>query len=52
VIDKNAIKSGRGVMPDVFVRSSLESIKQEIDPKIAMVKALIDSSRTHPVTTR
>lgn len=44
VINKNAVKSGRGVMPDVFVRSSLESIKKEIDPKLEKVKELIFSN--------
>ncbi len=41
VINKNAIKTGRGVMPDVFIRSSLESIRKEADPKLEKVKELI-----------
>lgn len=44
VINKNAAKSGRGVMPDVFVRSSLQSIRKEIDPKLEKVKELIFSN--------
>ncbi len=44
VINKNTVKNGRGVMPDVFVRSSLESIQKEIDPKMEKVMELIEKS--------
>lgn len=44
VINKNIEKNGRGVMPDVFVRSSLESIQNGIDPKMEKVKELIEKS--------
>lgn len=41
VVNKNGVKTGRGVMPDIFVRSSLESIRSEADPKLEKVKELI-----------
>jgi C-terminal processing protease CtpA/Prc len=52
VINKTAEKTGRGVMPDVFVRSSLESIRKGIDPKMEKVKALIAASKARTTAVR
>jgi len=52
VVNKDSIKTGRGVMPDVFVRSSQESIQREIDPKLDKVKALIEMSRARSAVVR
>ena len=52
VINKNTVKNGRGVMPDVFVRSSQESIQMEIDPKLERVKELIEGSRVRSSVVR
>lgn len=41
VVNSKFIKDGRGVMPDVFVRPTLESIRQNIDPKMEKAKELI-----------
>lgn len=41
VIDKNATKDGRGVMPDVFVGANLRSIREGSDPKLDRVLELI-----------
>lgn len=41
VVNRTFIKNGRGVMPDVFVRPSLESIRRDIDPKMEKAKDLI-----------
>lgn len=41
VVNKTFNKDGRGVMPDVFVRPTLESIRLDIDPKMEKVKELI-----------
>lgn len=41
VVNKNFIKNGRGVLPDVFVGPSVEAIRNGIDPKLEKVKQLI-----------
>lgn len=44
VINSNKTKTGRGVMPDVPARTSLETIQKELDPKLQKVKELIKGS--------
>lgn len=41
VVDKNKLKDGRGVMPDVMVGPSTQNIKKGIDAKMEYVKGLI-----------
>lgn len=41
VVNKDFIKNGRGVMPDIFVGPSVESIRKGIDPKMEKVKDMI-----------
>lgn len=41
VMDRNLVKAGRGVIPDVEVRATPETIRQGIDPKVEMVKEMI-----------
>lgn len=50
VMDKNLVKLGRGVMPDIEVRASPELIQRGIDPKIEVVKELI--KKAQPNTTK
>ncbi len=45
VINKSFEKNGRGVMPDIPVVPTLESIRNGIDPKKEKVKALILNGR-------
>jgi hypothetical protein len=41
VVDKNKIKDGRGVMPDILVGPGSQNIKKGIDAKMEYVKSLI-----------
>lgn len=41
VIDKNKPKDGRGVMPDIEVKTTREDIMQNRDPKVELVRKLI-----------
>jgi Peptidase family S41 len=50
VMDKDLVKEGRGVMPDVPVRATPELILKGIDPKIEVVKEIIKKSQ--PNTTQ
>jgi hypothetical protein len=45
VIDRKAVKDGRGVMPDVYVGASMKSIREGSDPKIERVLQLIQERR-------
>jgi hypothetical protein len=45
VMDKDLVKDGRGVMPDIQVRATADMIRQGIDPKIETVKALIKKAQ-------
>jgi C-terminal processing protease CtpA/Prc len=42
VIDKNRVKDGRGILPDVWALPSSEAIRRGIDYKAMKVKELID----------
>jgi Peptidase family S41 len=42
VVDKNRIKDGRGIMPDVWAVPSTEAIRRGIDFKAEKVRALIE----------
>ena len=50
VMDKDLVKTGRGVMPDIFVRATPEYILRGVDPKIEVVKEMIKKSQ--PTTTQ
>lgn len=45
IIDKNAIKDGRGVLPDIEVKSTRQSIIENRDLKVEAVRALIIQKR-------
>ncbi len=49
VVNRNYIKNGRGVLPDVFVGPSVESIRNGIDPKMRKTVQLIMQHKS-PVT--
>ena len=42
VMDKNLVREGRGVMPDIAVAPTAEDIRKGIDVKIAAVRELIE----------
>ncbi len=46
VIDKNNPKDGRGILPDVEVKPTVEAIKKGADFKMDKVKELIDKSKS------
>lgn len=46
VMDKNRIKNGRGVMPDIPVYPSSQAIRKGIDPKMEEVKKCIKTNGT------
>ena len=50
VMDRDLVKSGRGVMPDIYVRATPEYILKGVDPKIEAVKEIIKKSQ--PNTTQ
>lgn len=50
VMDKELVKDGRGVMPDIEVRATPDLILKGIDPKIEVVKEMIKKSQ--PNTTQ
>ncbi len=50
VMDKDLVKSGRGVMPDIYVRATPEYILKGVDPKIEAVKEII--KKLQPNTTQ
>lgn len=50
VMDKNLVKEGRGVMPDIEVRATPELILRGVDPKIELVKNII--KKAQPATTQ
>jgi C-terminal processing protease CtpA/Prc len=41
VMDKNLVKDGRGIMPDIQVAPTRETIRRGIDPKAAVIRRLI-----------
>lgn len=41
VVSKDAEKNGKGVMPDIYVGPSVESIRRGTDPKMEKVKEII-----------
>lgn len=45
VLDKNALKDGRGVMPDINVGATLQSIRDATNPKMQKVLELISSPK-------
>jgi hypothetical protein len=47
VIDRNRVKDGRGIMPDVWALPSVAAIRQGLDYKAMKVKQLIDQHRQH-----
>lgn len=45
VMDKNAVAEGRGIIPDIEVAPTAETIRKGIDPKSEKVKELILSKK-------
>ncbi len=45
VLDASRNKDGRGVLPDVYVAPTVESIRKGIDIKLEMAKSLVKSNR-------
>jgi hypothetical protein len=41
VMDKNLVKEGRGIMPDIIVAPTRETIRRGIDPKAAVIRRII-----------
>jgi hypothetical protein len=41
VMDKDEVAAGRGVMPDIEVLPSVESIRRGVDPKVEVIKEII-----------
>ena len=41
VMDKDLVAAGRGVMPDIEVLPSVESIRKGVDPKVEVIKEII-----------
>jgi hypothetical protein len=41
VMDKDLVAAGRGVMPDIEVLPSVESIRKGVDPKVEVIKDII-----------
>jgi hypothetical protein len=55
VIDKDRIKNGRGIMPDVWAVPSIDAIRNGVDFKALKVKELIaeqDSLSGHVTETK
>ena len=46
VLDANRKKDGRGVLPDVYVAPTVESIRKGIDIKLETAKALVASRKS------
>jgi hypothetical protein len=42
VMDKNLVTEGRGVMPDILVSPSAEAIRRGYDPKVEVVREIIE----------
>lgn len=42
VMDKELVKEGRGVMPDIYVGPSVEAIRKGYDPKVEVVREIIE----------
>jgi hypothetical protein len=40
-MDKDLVKDGRGIMPDIEVGPTRETIRRGIDPKAAVIRRLI-----------
>lgn len=49
VMDKDLVREGRGVIPDVYVGPTVETIRKGIDPKIEAVRDIIKQSATNSV---
>jgi hypothetical protein len=47
VMDKTLVKAGRGVIPDIEVRSTVETIRLGIDPKVEAVKEMIKKAQAN-----
>ncbi|HSC36415.1 MAG TPA: S41 family peptidase, partial [Chitinophagaceae bacterium] len=45
VMNKTYPKNGRGIVPDIEVKPSVEALRRGVDIKVERVKAIIDSSR-------
>jgi hypothetical protein len=45
VMDKDAVAEARGVMPDIEVLPTVESIRRGIDPKVEVIKEIILSKK-------
>jgi len=45
VMDKDAVAKGRGVMPDIEVLPTVESIRRGVDPKVEAIKDIIVGKR-------
>jgi hypothetical protein len=41
VMDKNLVKDGRGIIPDILVSPTRETIRRGIDPKAAVIRGMI-----------
>lgn len=47
VMDKDLVKDGRGVLPDIEVRATPELILKGVDPKLEVVRELIKKAQTN-----
>jgi hypothetical protein len=41
VMDKTLVKEGRGIIPDIQVSPTRETIRRGIDPKAAVIRGII-----------
>ncbi|ULQ55619.1 S41 family peptidase [Flavihumibacter rivuli] len=49
VINKDMVKDGRGVLPDVEVKPTTQSVRENIDPKVEYLRKLILNRSQAPV---
>jgi hypothetical protein len=40
-MNKDLVKEGRGIIPDIIVEPTVESIRRGVDPKVDTVRKLI-----------
>ncbi len=50
VMDKDAVKEGRGIVPDVIVPTTAETIRRGIDPKVEWVRRTISRLANKPIS--
>jgi len=49
VINKNAVKDGRGIMPDVYSGPTVNAIRNGVDYKVEKVRSIIEEKNLHRV---